>query len=242
MVEDKAIHLGHPSYVWREGQERRLQLIRRYVRLEGRRILDVGCGLGLYVRRFRDFSDSVHGVDLDPTRIEEAGRTLPNVQVASAEHLPYVDASFDVVLLHEVVEHLQDDVAAVREAYRVLVPGGYLVIFAPNRLYPFETHGIYWRGKYHFGNIPLVNYLPARLRDKFCPHVRAYTRRDLRELLADLPGRILVHRRIFAGYDNIVARRPALGRFLRRATHALEGTPLEAMALSHFLIYEKAES
>ena len=46
----------------------------------------------------------------------------------------------------------------------------------------------------------------------------------------------------FAGYDNVVARRPALGRLLRGITYALEGTPLEALGLSHFLIYEKASS
>src|SRR5688500_1141958 len=45
----KAIRLGHPSYVWRRGQDRRLSLIRQHVDLEGRRILDVGCGLGMYV-------------------------------------------------------------------------------------------------------------------------------------------------------------------------------------------------
>ena len=52
MPEDKAIRLGHPSYVWGFGQERRLDLIRRYATLEGRRILDVGCGLGTYVQAF----------------------------------------------------------------------------------------------------------------------------------------------------------------------------------------------
>ena len=59
-----AARLGEPSYVWRSGQERRLQLIRRYVPLEDRRILDVGCGIGTYVRRFRDFSPQVYGLDL----------------------------------------------------------------------------------------------------------------------------------------------------------------------------------
>src|SRR4051794_25366784 len=45
----KAIRLGHPSYVWRSGQDRRLTQIRRYVPLEKQRILDIGCGLGMYV-------------------------------------------------------------------------------------------------------------------------------------------------------------------------------------------------
>ena len=56
----EAAQLGEPSYVWRSGQERRLQLIRKYVPLEGRWILDVGCGIGTYCRRFRDYSP--HGV------------------------------------------------------------------------------------------------------------------------------------------------------------------------------------
>ena len=46
---------------------------------------------------------------------------------------------------------------------RVGKPGGRAVIFCPNRGYPFETHGIYWNGKYHFGNKFFVNYLPRTL-------------------------------------------------------------------------------
>ena len=110
------------------------------------------------------------------------------------------------------------------------------MIFAPNRLYPFETHGVFWRGRYHFGNIPLVNYLPDRWRARFCPHVRAYTRRDLRQLLDGLPVRIVVHTQIFPGYDKIVHRYPALGHALRRMTYFLERTPRlrSLLGLSHF--------
>ena len=139
----------------------------------------MGCGLGLYVRRFRDLSSDVHGIDVDPAKVREASETLPNIREGSAQALPYASDSFDVVLSHEVLEHLPDDRAAVREAHRVLRPGGRLVVFAPNRWYPFETHGVYWRGRYHYGNIPLVNYLPDRWRGKLCPHVRAYTRQGL---------------------------------------------------------------
>jgi len=238
--QEKAIVLGHPSYIWREGQERRLQLVRRYVLLRGARILDVGCGLGLYVQHFRADSDQVYGVDIDADKVSQASLTLPNITQASAEDLPYPDAFFDVVFSHEVLEHVEDDVAAVREAYRVLVPGGRIVIFVPNRLYPLETHGIYWRGGYRYGNIPLVNYLPDVLRQRLCPHVRSYTRNSLRQLLKGLPGQVVVHRCIYAGYDNIIARWPVLGRFLRATTYALENTPLQYLGLSHFLVFEKA--
>ncbi len=238
--DEKAIVLGHPSYVWRAGQERRFALIGRYAALDGARILDVGCGLGLYVRRFRDFSSQVYGIDIDPARVRDASADLPNIREGSAQALPYENDAFDLVLSHEVLEHVPDDVEAVREAYRVLRPGGRLVVFVPNRYYPFETHGVFWRGRYHYGNIPLVNYLPNSLRAKLCPHVRAYTVRGLRRLFAGHEGRIVVHKRIFAGYDNIEARYPALGALLKRVTYALENTPLQVLGLSHFLVFEKA--
>ena len=146
-----------------------------------------------------------------------------------------------MVLSHEVIEHVRDDRRAVAEAVRVLRrPGGRLVLWAPNRLYPFETHGAYWRGRYHFGNIPLINYLPDLWRAKFCPHARAYTRRGLRDLLAGLPVEIVVHTQVYPGYDKVVRRRPGLGRLLRQVTYFLENTPLRTFGLSHLLVVEKS--
>ena len=247
LEQDKTITLGHPSYVWGYGQQRRLDLVRRYVTLEDRVILDVGCGLGMYVRALRAFSQDVHGVDIDEEKVAEASRELPNIRVAPAETLPYPDGMFDVVLSHEVIEHVVDDRQAIAEAARVLqrpdaergLPGGRLIVFAPNRLHPFETHGAYWGGRYHFGNIPLVNYLPDKWRSHFCPHVKAYTRRDLHQLLAGLPLRVIAHAQIYPAYDKIVASRPRLGRTLRRVTHSLEDSPLQAFGLSHLLVAER---
>ncbi|MBN1630715.1 MAG: class I SAM-dependent methyltransferase, partial [Thermoleophilia bacterium] len=101
-----------------------------------------------------------------------------------------------------------------------------------------ETHGVYWRGRYRFGNVPLVNYLPDRWRKRFCPHVRAYTARDLRALLEGLPLRLVVHTQIFAGYDKLVSSRPRLGKLLRAVTYRLERSPARRLGLSHFLVAE----
>jgi SAM-dependent methyltransferase len=240
LEQEKAIALGHPSYVWGFGQERRLNLIRRFVSLGDRTILDVGCGLGMYVQAMRRFSDDVHGVDVDEEKVAEASQNLPNIRVAPAEELPYPDGTFDFVLSHEVIEHVTDDRKAIDEAVRVLKnPGGRLVVFAPNRLYPFETHGAYWGGSYHFGNIPLVNYLPNCWRDRFCPHVRAYTIRGLRRLFDGLPVKIVEHTQIFPGYDKVVHRQPRVGRTLRQITYFMERTPLRVFGLSHFLVVER---
>ncbi len=238
-TSDEAARRGHPSYVWRAGQARRLALVRQWAALEGARILDAGCGVGMYTDQFRRFSPRVTGVEIDPTVAAEARPRAAGVVVAPSEALPFADGSFDVVFSHEVIEHVADDRRAAAEMARVLAPAGRIVLFCPNRLYPFETHGHYWRGEYHFGNTPLINWLPDPLRNRLAPHVRAYTRAGLCDLFCGLPVRIIHHRVIYPGFDNIVARRPTLGRALRRVLYMLEHTPLQWFGLSHFLVLER---
>ena len=239
--DEEAARLGHPSYVWRAGQERRLNLIRRWASVEGARILVDGCGIGMYVRALRRYTPHVIGLDID-AKVLHAGAYdlhLPMLCQAAGEHLPFPAHTFDTVLSHEVIEHVQDDRAAVAEMVRVLKPGGRAVIFCPNRLYYFETHGHYWRGRYHFGNTPFINWLPDPLRNRLAPHVRAYTRGSLRRLFHGLPVRVVYHTQIYPGYDNIIARWPTVGRFLRFVMYMAERTPLRAFGISHFLVVEK---
>jgi SAM-dependent methyltransferase len=235
--EDAALR-GNPSFVWRAGQERRLALIRQTIPLEGQRVLDVGCGIGMYTSAFLRYTPHVTGVEIEIERAVEARHRAQGVTQAVGEALPFEDRSFDVVFSHEVLEHVRDDRRCAAEMVRVTQPGGHIIIFVPNRLYPFETHGIYWRGRYYFGNKPLVNWLPNRLRNRLAPHVRAYTRGGIRGLFANLPVRTVTHTQIYPGYDNIVARRPRLGQWMRSVTYGLERTPLRTMGLSHFLVLQ----
>ena len=89
------VALGNPSFVWRAGQERRLEMIRRYVALENARVLDIGCGLGAYVRAFSRFTDRAYGIDIDATRVEhgvDEGPARP-LSPASASRCPSRTAS-----------------------------------------------------------------------------------------------------------------------------------------------------
>ena len=234
---------GEPSYVWRAGQHRRLQMILAAAgeRASGR-VLDDGCGLGLYLQRLAPQAQSACGVEFDADRARQAGAGGQNVARAAGEHLPFADGSFDLVLSHEVLEHVADDRQTVAEVSRVLRPGGRAVFFVPNRGYPFETHGIYWRGRYRFGNIPLVNYLPRLWRDRLAPHVRAYSRLDLEHLFSGLPLATIQRTVIFGAYDNLIARWSRLGAVLRSALQALEHTPLRAFGLSHLWVVEKQDT
>ncbi len=244
---DRAALRGNPSFVWRAGQDRRLRMIRQWGGPLGDslgRVLVDGCGVGMYVKALAPFADEVHGIDIegDHLKLAVAGNPQAELQLAMGEALPYADDFFDLILSHEVLEHVMDDRMAAAEMVRVLRPGGRAIIFAPNRRYPFETHGHYWRGEYHFGNTPLINYLPATLRDKLAPHVRAYSRDDLLGLFLGQPVRVVHCTQIYPGYDNIVYRKPQLGRWLKRITYTLEQTPLAAFGISHFLVVEKVAS
>ncbi len=236
---------GNPSFVWRAGQDRRLGMILRWARRTAAgdlgRVLVDGCGVGMYVRALLPESRAVYGIDIEPEHLARAAAHTPqaHLQLAACEALPYPDGYFDLVLSHEVLEHVADDRAAAAEMARVLRPGGRAVVFAPNRLWPFETHGMYWRGAYRFGNIPLINYLPDPLRNRLAPHVRAYTARGLRRLFLGAPVRVVEHTQVFPGYDNLTYRRPALGGALRRVTYGLERSPLRALGLSHLLVVER---
>ncbi len=237
---DKAAQRGEPSYVWRAGQERRLAMIRKWGadQLKGM-LLENGCGVGEYLERMAGEARLAVGMDVEFERLLDAKKKNPNLVCAVGEHLPFKSSQFDLMLSHEVIEHVQDDRRSAAEMARTLAPGGRLMLFCPNRGYPFETHGIYWKGKYHFGNAPLVNYLPDFWRDKLAPHVRVYTRRALRVLFADLPLEVVYRTTIFGAYDNIIQRKPLLGKWLRAFLQFLEKTPLRALGLSHFWVIQK---
>lgn len=238
--EQKAALRGEPSYVWRAGQQRRLNMIVKFAaeRIHGK-ILDNGCGVGMYVEKLAGLGADVTGLEYDFERAREAHLNSEKIVNAAGEFLPLPSSTFDLILSHEVIEHVRDDRAAIAEMVRVLKVGGRAVVFCPNRGYPFETHGIFWKGRYYFGNKPLVNYLPRKWRDKLAPHVRVYSRRDLQKLFDGLPVQFIERTIIFGAYDNIIARFGAFGKVLRAVLQFLEKTPLKVFGLSHFWVVEK---
>jgi SAM-dependent methyltransferase len=237
---EKAALRGEPSYVWRAGQERRLQMILSAAgeRLNGR-LLENGCGVGMYIQHLAPHAGSIIGLEYDHPRALEARQHSPHIVNSTSELLPFPTNSFDAILSHEVLEHVSDDRRAVEEMLRVLKPAGVMVLFTPNLGYPFETHGVYWCGRYYFGNIPLVHYLPAGWRRKLAPHVRAYSQADMAGLFKDLPVKIQDRRIIFGAYDNIIYRSPILGKSLRSILQWMEKNPLKVFGLSHFWVVEK---
>jgi ubiquinone/menaquinone biosynthesis C-methylase UbiE len=90
----------------------------------GKDILECGCGTGLLLERIAGFAKTATGIDLSPGMLDPArGRGL-DVHEGSVTHLPFADASFDVVCSYKVLAHVHDIGKALREMARVTRPGG----------------------------------------------------------------------------------------------------------------------
>ncbi|MGC8783457.1 MAG: class I SAM-dependent methyltransferase [Armatimonadota bacterium] len=94
-------------------------------------IVDVGCGTGATAMQLRRYG-TVIGVDISLLALSwSRQRGLNNLLLAAAERLPIAPESVDVIVATDILEHLDDDVAVLKEFYRALKPGGYVVITVP---------------------------------------------------------------------------------------------------------------
>lgn len=120
---------------------RRVHVLLGYLELrDGLDVLDCGCGMGFYLMAMQQLRDlRLTGLDADADRLryaEQVGVRATLVE-GDVEALPFADASFDRVLMSEVLEHVRDDAAALREVDRVLRPSGVLAISVPHARFPF---------------------------------------------------------------------------------------------------------
>lgn len=118
---------------------------------EGDKILDVGCGDGYYLHLLSnlDLKLDLTGTDYSEHDLERARINLTNKKIRLVygdlmRKLPFLDSSFDKVVMSEVAEHLPNDVKGLREVYRVLKPGGILALTVPNHNYPFLWDPMNW--------------------------------------------------------------------------------------------------
>lgn len=98
-------------------------------------LLDLGCASGYYTSYFSKNAIETFGVDPNPEFIKEAKEKYPkiNFKASKAEALPFKNNFFDAVLLLDVLEHVEDDKKTIDEVYRVLKPGGILILTTPHK-------------------------------------------------------------------------------------------------------------
>ena len=108
----------------------------------GKKVLDVGCGLGIYISFLRKYGIEAYGVDAS----YYAAR-ISKQSIASATHLPFGSEVFDAIISAHLIEHLKesDEVTFLKEARRILRPGGRLFLLTPNTWCPIKLfYGSKW--------------------------------------------------------------------------------------------------
>lgn len=113
------------------------QLIRLMRPEPGCRVLEVGCGGGALLARLEREGYEATGVDVLEEAVEAAAKMVKSCEVVQADAgaLPFEDGSFERLVSHHLVEHLEDLPAALAEWKRVLAPGAIMALCTPNRLY-----------------------------------------------------------------------------------------------------------
>ena len=103
-------------------------------------VIDVGCGTGYLLRRIAEQQEIIgYGIDLEPNMIDEAKAKCPemNIQVSPSENTPFDNNTFDVMTACMAYHHFSDKEGFVKEAARIIKPGGYLYIADP--FFPFPV-------------------------------------------------------------------------------------------------------
>jgi ubiquinone/menaquinone biosynthesis C-methylase UbiE len=152
-----------------------LDVMERYVpdfRVSGARVLDIGCGDAGVIVAFAEEGAEVAGLELDEkslrraaVRAEEHG-VRATLAKGVAEALPFPDASFDLVILDNVLEHVTDRAGTLREIHRVLRPGGLLYMVTPK---PFSLYSLWNDPHYDLAGLVL---LPRRVQIFYFERVR----------------------------------------------------------------------
>jgi SAM-dependent methyltransferase len=173
------------------------------------RLLDIGCGSAWLADHFSDYT----GVERDPATVERAVALQRNVIQGDIEldPLPFVDEAFEGVVLKDVLEHMRDPVAVVREARRVLAQGGRIFASSP------DAQRWVWDDYTHVRPFTLRGYKRLFADQGFVveragyesvvrgsEHVAAMTRRNRRPRILNLLARLHVGKRNVW----VLARRP----------------------------------
>jgi SAM-dependent methyltransferase len=134
-------HRAEDTHWWYRGRRTVLNRVVEDLGLPpGARILDAGCGSGRNMIELARFG-TVSAIELSQASVELArARDAGEVVEGSVLEMPYADASFDLATSLDVIEHLDDDVAALRELRRVVAPGGVLLATVPAYQWLWSGH------------------------------------------------------------------------------------------------------
>ena len=215
---------------------KRLKVILDHLPENAHKILDGGCGRGAYVIALRENGGlAAYGVEHQAEKLVDQHPDAAEGAIlrGDLEELGIRGGEFDAVVLNEVLEHVPSDRRALEEVHRVLRPGGTLLVMSPNRLYPFESHGVRLRrsGRALPVSVPFIPYVPLPVgRRIFSYWARNYWPTELRRLIEQTGFRIVLTGFVWQTFEGISGHQPRVVRTMlpvvRSIVEVLERTPL----------------
>lgn len=139
--------------------DRFLESLRRYAPAKGR-VLDIGCSSGTVMRQLKDWGFDVQGIDADPRAAELATKRGFEVKVGRFEEGLYEDASFDLVVVRSVLEHVPEPTLFLSAINNLLKPNGVLAIEVPNagRVFRRSGFGGFTFHHHQYWKVPTLRY------------------------------------------------------------------------------------
>lgn len=179
----------------------------------GKRVLEIGVGMGADYLQWLKVGAQATGIDLSPSSLDRARQRCiqsgfdPDLQLGDAEHLAFPDDTFDIVYSYGVMHHSPDTYTCLREAWRVLKPGGKLKVMLYH--HPSVTGLMVWL---RYGILRGKSLRQSVYQFLESPGTKSFTRDEVRQMLTGFddiqmrqvfsPGDLLLHRpsRRFQGW------------------------------------------
>ena len=200
--------------------------------------LDCGCADGGYTEALIAWgAEKAIGIDPEPSGIAAAiaKKSAATEYHCFTDHFPLDDRSVDGVLLNEVLEHVADEAATLREIHRVLKPGGRLVVMSPNRWFPFEGHGMRFFGRSFGYPIPFLPWLPSRLSARVMS-ARNYWPNELRKIVAAAGFDVLMIDYVMPVFNRYQWLPRTVISAYRHLLPLIEKTPLRKFGVSTLIV------
>jgi SAM-dependent methyltransferase len=200
--------------------------------------LDCGCANGGYTEALIAWgAEKAIGIDPEPSGIAAAiaKKSAATEYHCFTDHFPLDDRSVDGVLLNEVLEHVADEAATLREIHRVLKPGGRLVVMSPNRWFPFEGHGMRFFGRSFGYPIPFLPWLPSRLSARVMS-ARNYWPNELRKIVAAAGFDVLMIDYVMPVFNRYQWLPRTVISAYRHLLPLIEKTPLRKFGVSTLIV------